>query len=201
MTSCPACRAEVQEPGPCALCAHLSTVWSSVQVGGVFDVSPVVVGIDPSRTACGVVALDGFGVKGGDVFRTKAGQRHETRVNEIARAAAGFVYDHVEHSSSVIFIEANFVGPNPQGDLLNRELIGALRLDLWRAGHQIHMVNNKAGKKALTGSGKASKVQMVEAALKFPGFASKVDGPKYYLEAVADSLGVLLAGAKSWEAE
>ena len=96
-------------------------------------------------------------------------------------------------------LETNHVtgGRSAQSALKQRELIGVLAANAWHYGSDIIRIAPLSAKKALTGSGKASKERMVEAMSKYHGAPEGLSKAKR--EAVADALGIVLAGVAKWE--
>lgn len=161
-----------------------------------FDGFTHVVGVDPSLTATGVVVCDELGVRRQTCIKTDASLCLEHRMSHVLSMAIGLMcgMPDWEANTSLCCIENNHVtsGRSAQSALIQRELIGVLATDLWKWGMRIVRVAPTSGKKALTGSGKATKDDMVEAACRYPGF--KREKAKYVNEACADALGAALAG-------
>ena len=148
-------------------------------------------GVDPSITMTGwadVTELgDSYVIERIKTYgtSTKDGSL-ESRIDSIQ-------YNGLDHYAGEGFaIETNYANGR-QAELNNAQLIGVLVQE--RFGHNfIHRIAPTSAKKALTGSGKASKEDMVAAASKLPGWVDQ--GSKKRNEAVADAVGVAICALK-----
>ena len=104
--------------------------------------------------------------------------------------------DRCKGEAPIICIE----GPRGQWETTTalREFVGMLKERFNEWGWETVEVTATAAKKALTGDGNADKDDMVEAANKMIWL---MDLTKKQQEAVADAIGIGLAGADKWEAE
>ena len=110
-------------------------------------------------------------------------------------------------------LENNHVtkGRSYQTALNQRELIGCIGSQVFTAGVDVVRIAPTSAKLALTGSGKADKKEpvtladgsvvrpMYEYMYEYPGAPERLTVAKR--EAVADALGVAIAGVEKWEAD
>ena len=147
-------------------------------------------GVDPSITMTGwadVVDSDGeYEIVELGAAGTKSGRPLEWRIDDIVQAVAPIV-------DGRFAIETNFANGR-QAELNNAQLIGVLIDYARHGGSDICRIAPTSAKKALTGSGKASKEDMVAAASKLPGWVDQ--GSKKRNEAVADAVGVAICALK-----
>jgi Holliday junction resolvasome RuvABC endonuclease subunit len=83
------------------------------------------------------------------------------------------------------------VGRNAHTAIDQAQLIGAIKMLAYSRDIPVFGISNTTAKKALTGSGRADKAEMVAAA---QGIAGEIGGTKVQREAVADAIGIALAG-------
>jgi len=162
------------------------------------------VGVDPGLTKTGLVVLNEHGLAHSATFTAPADDDLGKRLSSITRSLIfkAWALCLPAGNRTLFSIEANYVasGRSAQSALKQRELIGCLRMAAEdnHFGHPLfYEVAPASGKKALAGSGKADKDQMVEAMLAYPG--SPLGRTKASREAVADALGAALAGIAQWE--
>lgn len=162
-----------------------------------------VVGVDPGYGCTGMAVLSVAGIIVGKGFKADRGDSLEERTHNIMMDVncKAFATTGVGKNKVLYAIEDNHFtgGRSAQTALQQRELIGALAADAWRMGFQVVRVAPMSGKKALSGSGKADKDAVVQAAREVDGFPLGL--PKYAEEAVADAVAAALAGIAKAEKE
>lgn len=155
-------------------------------------------GIDPSLSATGVTLLDGDKVKQSMCIKSKPKTKHgddipiEYRIEKIIHEMKW--YFSVSH---VLCIEENILNKKFMNvsTLYQSQLIGAIIHHAMQRSCQVVRVKPKQAKKALTGIGNADKTAMITASQAFV----KKTGVKYKDEAIADAIGVALAGRTVYE--
>lgn len=156
----------------------------------------IYIGIDPGFGCTGVcgLSLDGSQVLGVAAFSAEKDGPVEVRAVRLARRV--FYYAHnLAEGDAVFCVEENITAGhgNASTTMMQRELVGILCAKAVEHGWQVKRVYPVTAKKALTGSGKADKDAMVPAAVEKYGVPSS-GMPKAKREAIADAIGVALAG-------
>ena len=144
-----------------------------------------IIGVDPGLGLSTAVVLHGRCVQGVYCTRTSSGSDMLSRI-----CLLYYWMGEVRGSWPwpPIAIEENYVGPNGQTALAQREAIAALCL-----GGDIYIrVSPAEAKKALTGKGNATKDEMVHAARERTDWT--LVGTKAQNEGIADAIGVAMAG-------
>ena len=167
----------------------------------IFNTYRYLVGVDPGYGCTGLVVL-GPGGTGIDLIIGRAytsdsklcreERTHRLMLDVITKAYS--VTLPCKDRPVLLAIEDNHFtgGKSAQNALLQRELIGHMAASAWQYGFEVARVAPTTAKKALTGSGKADKLAMVAAATVVPGCPSGLARAR--IEAVADALGIALAG-------
>jgi len=193
MNNCRRCQCEIPDGDLCVLCEDVVKMDGAVHP--VFNSHAIVIGVDPSLNCTGVVIVDRFGVVAQTTISSDSSRTVEDRVHQIDIClTAHLINTKVEAWNSIMCVEMNHVtaGRSAQSALHQRELIGVICHGYGKIGTHVVRVAPTTAKKALTGSGKATKEMMVEQALLYPGFRDM--GAIYKNQATADALGVALAG-------
>jgi crossover junction endodeoxyribonuclease RuvC len=145
-------------------------------------------GIDPGLTMTGVALYDTKTCKFLDIYAIGGPKGMDLWGK--CRTISDGVYGYVQmYKPDLLAIESNYVA-NAGSALKQAKLIGFIAAR-WQG--KIVEVAPTSGKKALTGSGKAGKGDMVDAAMEHMMIA---DLNKQCREAVADAMGVCLAAAE-----
>jgi len=161
------------------------------------------VGVDPGFGCTGVVVISKSGIEGWDALVSDSKLPLEQRMALVMNAVSMRRWDvgRDKDQGEVFALETNHVtgGRSAQSALKQRELIGVLATNAWHQGADIVRIAPTSAKKALTGSGKAPKEDMVEAMYEYEGAPLGLSRAKR--EAVADALVVAIAGVEKWEAD
>jgi crossover junction endodeoxyribonuclease RuvC len=117
------------------------------------------------------------------------------RIRGIVDGLFAWADPYINTPKAIVAIEDNHFtsGKSAQSALKQREVIGALAYRAACCGIPVVRVAPTAAKKALTGSGKASKQDMVDKANEMLWM---MDLSQKAQEAIADALGVCLAAVK-----
>lgn len=169
----------------------------------IFDKHDYVVGVDPGSVT-GVSIFDRFGLQETSyhvALPAKDGMEKRT---------LGMAYSVINISMQgpplwapgLMVIENNYVHfGRSKPALEQREIIAVIAAYAHKYGFTVLRVAPKEVKASLAGSGDAKKPAMVAAArLEFPGVIEELSS-NAKREAVADSIGIALAGIKKWEKE
>lgn len=156
----------------------------------------IYIGVDPGFTCTGVCGMSPGGgqVLGVAAFSAEKDGPVESRAIRLARHVFYYAYN-LACGDAVFCIEENITAGhgNAATTMMQRELVGILCGMAVEHGWQVKRVYPVTAKKALTGSGKADKGAMVPAAVEKYGVPS-AGMPKAKREAIADAIGVALAG-------
>lgn len=151
----------------------------------------IVIGVDPGLTCTGCAVLSGEKVLEVRAFKGMSGPSLEERCWSIAHGLLEWTKVYWQ-SGTVLAIENNHVtgGRSVQTAMRQRELIGVIAAMASAQGLEVRRVAPATAKKSLTGSGKAGKEDMVEAANKILWLGDlTVESQR----AVADAIGIALA--------
>ena len=166
----------------------------------IFKKYDYVVGVDPGYTQTWLVVIGpgvDFDVMLCRAYAAPPDMTVEARTHYLALDVLTKAYSFcgIGKNTVLFCIEDNHVTPgrSSQTALRQRELIGHMATEAWRYGFDVARVAPTAAKKSLTGSGRASKEDMVKAAQLLDGFSSGLS--KAATEACADAVGIALAGA------
>ena len=168
-----------------------------------------VIAVDPGlSTGNGIICLSHKGVFDWSALKndSSAGSfenRLSLHLHCLEDIYDNFVHDFMVESIDVepvclFAIENCFVGAGGNGALKQSELIGVQAMCAHRYMLPVVRVQPTQTKKALTGRGKAKKDEdMVPHAIKLYPSVAEIKY-KYQREAVADAIGVAIAGADKW---
>ena len=172
------------------------------------DIYRYVIGVDPGWGCTGVACLlwddrlDDWRVDWAQGYKGDVGSTNEERMSILIGHIKNHLINTVGWGKDILFgIEENHItgGRSAQTALKQRELIGVLKYEAHQCNYQVMPVAASSAKKALVGSGNASKEDMVDWASAVPGFPK--GGPKYAAEAMSDAVAVALAAVIKAEKE
>ena len=159
-----------------------------------------IIGIDPGLGCTGCAVYDTTTDRILDVraFAGLTGMPVEGRIKGIVEGLFSWAGPYLEMPNTLVAIEDNHFtsGRSAQSAMKQREVIGALGYRAACQGMPVVRVAPTSAKKALTGSGKASKEDMVE---KINEKMWIMDLNQKSQEAIADAYGVCLAAVKEAE--
>ena len=134
----------------------------AVQRGGPSAASPVVLGVDPGLTRCGVAVIDGapgrkVSLRYIGVLRTDADLPIEIRLVELERSLDALV---AEHSPDVVAVERVFSQHNVRTAMATAQAAAVALLVAARRGIDVALHTPTEVKAAVTGNGRADKSQV-----------------------------------------
>jgi len=167
-----------------------------------FDDYSYVIGCDPG-TITGLSIFDKFGlVESGVTITLPSTHPLEARTIALAYAIHDQIHEVCGDQQTLFAIEYNVIynAARAGAALTQREFIAVLAMYAHKYGADVCRVSPTAAKLALTGTGKAKKADMIFAARDVD--AGAIDGLSTIKkrEAVADSIGIALAGMKQYVA-
>jgi crossover junction endodeoxyribonuclease RuvC len=157
------------------------------------------IGIDPGFTCTGVVGVERSApfskITGVAAFSADKDGAVEVRAVRLARRVFYYAYGLTGGADAILCIEENISAGhgNAATAMMQRELVGILCGMAVEHGWRVKRVYPVTAKKALTDNGRADKDEMVAAARKQFGVPG-AGMPKPKAEAIADAIGVALAG-------
>ena len=153
----------------------------------------LILGIDPGTTCVGYAIIDGETgqLRAADCLRLRSVPDVDFRLDELRRIWDGFwqaggIFARLVAEKSPVFIERTFT----QGNFGDKALAAAghiLRIPAKRAGLAVIEVSPMTVKKALTGSGKATKGEML-------AFVNERYQRTFETHDVADAIGIATYG-------
>ena len=152
-----------------------------------------ILGIDPSLVATGWAVIE---VEGGisnrlgvGVIKTSAKNIQADRLHTIAVQIVDVAH---EYKPNYIAMESMYVGQNMRGAVMTAEVLGVIRLQLWRNGYHIMDYAPTQIKKAIVGKGNAKKDAVAKSVGVLLGI-SNLDLPHHITDALAVALTHSLA--------